>query len=66
MMHIEKGLEKEDTKSIIDVVVNHCMNGYTNDTPIMFNPMGMAVFDIALGAYYLKEAARKNKGHQLE
>jgi ornithine cyclodeaminase len=66
MMHIEKGLEKEDTKSIIDVVVNHCMNGYTDDTPIMFNPMGMAVFDIALGAYYLKEATRKNKGHRLE
>jgi ornithine cyclodeaminase len=66
MMHMEKGLRKEDTKSIIDVVVNHCMKNYTDDMPIMFNPMGMAVFDIALGVYYMKEAIQKNIGHQLE
>lgn len=66
MMHEEKGLKEEDTKSIIDVVVNHCMKDYKENEPIMFNPMGMAVFDIALGLYYTREASRKNIGHQLE
>ncbi|MCP5106538.1 MAG: 2,3-diaminopropionate biosynthesis protein SbnB [bacterium] len=66
MMHLEKGLNAEDTKSIIDVVVNQCMNGYNNDVPVMFNPMGMAVFDIALGAWYLEEATRGNIGRHLE
>jgi ornithine cyclodeaminase len=65
MMHKEKGLRAEDTKSIIDVVVNHCMKDYGADVPIMFNPMGMAVFDMAVGAYYLKEAQQRNIGHYL-
>lgn len=66
MLHIEKGLRAEDTKSIIDVVMNHCMKDYAEDNPIMFNPMGMAVFDMAVGAYYLGEAKTKNIGHHLE
>jgi N-[(2S)-2-amino-2-carboxyethyl]-L-glutamate dehydrogenase len=28
----------------------------------MFNPMGMAVFDIAIGAYYYKQALERNIG----
>ena len=66
MMHIDKGLEAKDTKSIVDVVVNRCMEGYKNESPIMFNPMGMAVFDMAVGAYYLKEAENRNIGLSLE
>ena len=56
MMHIEKGLQSADTKSIIDIVTGHCLETYDITTPVMFNPMGMAVFDIALGAYYYKAA----------
>lgn len=52
MMHLEKGLEEEHTKSIVDVVEGTCLAGYSLETPIMFNPMGMAVFDIALGSHY--------------
>lgn len=66
MMHLEKGLDEKDTKSIADVVVGHCMNDYNEEDPVMFNPMGMAVFDMALGSYYLSEANRKNVGRQLE
>ncbi|MCU0290080.1 MAG: 2,3-diaminopropionate biosynthesis protein SbnB [Acidobacteria bacterium] len=65
MLHIEKGLQAKDTKSIIDVVMNQCMKDYPEDVPIMFNPMGMAVFDMALGAYYLDNAKAKNIGEQL-
>jgi 2,3-diaminopropionate biosynthesis protein SbnB len=66
MMHLEKGLEKKDTKSIIDMVVGNCMADYPAQVPIMFNPMGMAVFDIAVGTYYFREAQRKGIGQELE
>lgn len=52
MMHLEKGLQEENTESIINVVVDNCLQAYAPETPLMFNPMGMAVFDIALGAHY--------------
>ncbi len=64
-MYREKGLSKEDTKSIIDVVVHNCLKDYGADVPIMFNPMGMAVFDIAAAAYYMNEAHKKNIGLHL-
>ena len=51
-MHIEHGLRQEDTKSMIDVVAHNCLDSYPQDQAIMFNPMGMAVFDIGLGSYY--------------
>jgi len=66
MMHLEKGLEEKDTKSIVDMVVGDCMANYPAEAPIMFNPMGMAVFDIAVGAYYFREARRKGVGEELE
>jgi len=66
MMHLEKGLEKKDTKSIVDMVVGNCMADYPAQVPIMFNPMGMAVFDIAVGTYYFREAQKKGIGQELE
>jgi N-[(2S)-2-amino-2-carboxyethyl]-L-glutamate dehydrogenase len=51
-MHIANHLNESDTKSIIDVVVHNCVATYSQDKPIMFNPMGMAVFDIALAKFY--------------
>jgi ornithine cyclodeaminase len=66
MMHKEKGLKKEDTKSIVDVVCNHCLNELDDITPIMFNPMGMAVFDITTGVHYLNKAAEMGIGLELK
>jgi 2,3-diaminopropionate biosynthesis protein SbnB len=66
MMHLEKGLEEKDTKSIIDMVMGNCMADYPAEVPIMFNPMGMAVFDMAVGAYYVREAQKKGVGQELE
>jgi len=61
MMHVEKGLQKEDTRSILDVVGDNCLAGYDRDTAILFNPMGMAVFDIAIGAHYYRTGLAKNR-----
>ena len=66
MMHIERGLKEEDTKSIVDVVCNNCLEDYPEEESIMFNPMGMAVFDIATGRYYLDKAKEMGIGQELE
>lgn len=66
MMNIEKGLSAEGTKSIIDVVEGNCMSQYAQDETIMFNPMGMAVFDVAMGAYFYRKALEKGIGTVLE
>lgn len=54
MMHIEKGLEEKDTYSIVDMVVESSFAKHNKEVPLMFNPMGMAVFDIAIGSYYYR------------
>ncbi|MEQ9657769.1 2,3-diaminopropionate biosynthesis protein SbnB, partial [Fulvivirga sp.] len=46
--HIVKGLEKSAVFSITDVVINSCFAGFEDQQPIMFNPMGMAIFDVAI------------------
>jgi N-[(2S)-2-amino-2-carboxyethyl]-L-glutamate dehydrogenase len=51
-MHLEKGLNKEDTDSIVDIICHDKWDKYDPAHPILFNPMGMAVFDVAIGAYY--------------
>ncbi|NBI31161.1 2,3-diaminopropionate biosynthesis protein SbnB [Chengkuizengella marina] len=66
MMNLEKGLQKKDTKSIVDVLCYNGLNGYSSEEVIMFNPMGMAVFDIAVGSYYVNKAIELNKGQKLD
>ena len=66
MMHKDRGLQEKDTKSIVDVVCNDAMGAYPKDMPIMFNPMGMAVFDIATGRYFIEKAKAMKVGQELE
>jgi ornithine cyclodeaminase len=66
MMHLEKGVKEEDTKTIADVVCNDCMADYPEMEAVMFNPMGMAVFDIATAGYYLDKARALGVGQILE
>lgn len=66
VMHLEKGLTEEETKSIVDVVCGHCMQQLDKEDAVMFNPMGMAVFDVAIGAYYYRQALEKGVGTILE
>lgn len=66
MMHLEKGLKEEDTKTIADVVCNNCLADYPEKEAVMFNPMGMAVFDIATAGYYLSKASAMGVGQKLE
>lgn len=62
IFHKERGLERAQTRSLADLVVNNSMKSYTDSTPVMFNPMGMAIFDIAIASYYLCLAKGRNVG----
>jgi ornithine cyclodeaminase len=66
LMYKEKGLEKDAVKSINDVVCRNYLGEIDNAQAIMFNPMGMGVFDMAIGEYYLEQAQGKRVGTELE
>lgn len=61
-MHKVTGLQKSDTLSVADVVCRQALSAPDADRVTMLNPMGMAVFDIAVGGYYYHEARKKNIG----
>lgn len=64
-MYKLKGLTKEETFSITDVVCKNVFESFQEEDVIMFNPMGMAVFDIAIGQYYFNKAKEKECGKNL-
>lgn len=66
MMHIEKNLQKGDTSSLADVASNAAFANLKEDDVVMFNPMGMAIFDIAIGKHYYQKALDHKKGQFLE
>ena len=65
-MHIKYGLKKENTKSIGDVVVEDAIASFPVENAVMFNPMGMAIFDMAIANNYYKQAQEKGIGTTLE
>lgn len=62
VMHKECNLNKEDTKSIIDVVLHNAMKEFPDNQAIMFHPMGMAIFDITIAKLYFEKAKQNNIG----
>lgn len=66
VFHKVNGLQKADVKEIQDVFTNDFFASLTENQPVMFNPMGMAVFDIAMADNFLKLAQEANAGFLLE
>ena len=64
-MHKEKGLKQDDTISIFDIATGDIAFMRKAEDVVMFNPMGMAVFDISVGAYYLRLVKEKRGGATL-
>jgi len=60
-MHRE-GLEKKDTVSIGEVLAGDGLDLMDGNRTVMFNPMGMAVFDVAVGGYYYDQARCQGVG----
>lgn len=59
-MHREFGLQEKDTLSFTKQSLSSLFAGLTADDVVMFNPMGMAVFDIAIANLYYNAAVDRN------
>ena len=66
VLNKERGLKKEDTYSITDVICFNVLREIPTDKILYFNPMGMASFDITIAAYYYTQAVAKGIGLSLE
>lgn len=64
-MHKEAGLSKEEVKTISDVVCHNYIENIKRKQCVMFNPMGMGVFDIAIGNYYFEKSKEEKIGTTL-
>ncbi len=63
-MHKKFGLLKTDTLDLYDVLIDTKMDRIIS-RPIMFNPMGLAVFDLAVSSYYYKRIRSLGKGEEI-
>ncbi|AQT83367.1 2,3-diaminopropionate biosynthesis protein SbnB [Paenibacillus larvae subsp. pulvifaciens] len=61
-MHLQKGLQKEDTKSIADIVCFEDFSKNQTSEAVIFNPMGMSIFDLATATYYYRKALDQGIG----
>lgn len=60
--HNVNGLQEKDVYVIQDVVAQGIIDAIPAEQPVMFNPMGMAVFDIAMSNHYMKLAREAHSG----
>ncbi len=65
-MHLEYGLQRENVKTLFDVIENKCMDEYHPNDTIMVNSMGMGIFDISIATYYYNKALEQSIGQKLE
>lgn len=65
MMNRYQGLKEEECYTIQQAVCHNIMEDIEPNQAIMFNPMGMSVFDITIGAYYLRQAQKMGIGTSL-
>lgn len=66
LFHKTRGLQKEDVKEIQDLLIKDYFSFLCASQAIMFNPMGMAVFDIAMANYFLQLAQNNKVGILLD
>ena len=60
-MYLERGLQEAETLPI-SALTTEAMQALPSTEAVMFNPMGMAVFDIAMAAYYYRLAETRDVG----
>ncbi len=65
LFHRARGLERDGVKTLADVVLGDAMRAYPAPQAIMFNPMGMGVFDIAMAAHYTSKGRANGVGVRL-
>lgn len=65
VFHQENGLQKADVKELQELTADF-FDTLDPHQAVMFNPMGMAIFDIAMADNYLKLAQKADEGVLLE
>jgi 2,3-diaminopropionate biosynthesis protein SbnB len=60
--HKMHGLTRGHTRSMADIVCTDAVSGISPEATVMFNPMGLAIFDIAIAASYYTKAKEKGVG----
>lgn len=56
------GLSREQCISIMEVVCHNYLKSVSRNQSVMFNPMGMSVFDVAIGHCFYEEAVKRGIG----
>jgi ornithine cyclodeaminase len=64
--HRAFGLKKEDTLSIDEFILKDGFAAIEPNKTVMFNPMGMAIYDMAIARYFFDLSEKKNMGVVLE
>ncbi|WP_276355208.1 2,3-diaminopropionate biosynthesis protein SbnB [Cohnella caldifontis] len=65
LLHRENGLLPAGTASIADVVCRDALRGWDPAEPVLFCPMGMAVFDLAVAGYLAGLARQAGVGTEI-
>ncbi|MNC42432.1 hypothetical protein D3C75_912470 [compost metagenome] len=65
-LHLEQGLTRSGTRTIADVICRRGLADFSPAEPVLFCPMGMAVFDIATGVYFARGARERGLGTELD
>lgn len=64
-LHLKYGLQSSDVITFTDVVCRSALIHSDPISPVFFNPMGLAIFDIGVAGYYLREAQKLGIGVKL-
>lgn len=65
-MHKTRDLQEGDVMTMDDVVCRNGIGSMKSGQVVMFNPMGMGVFDIATATHFVRLAEERNTGIILE
>nr|WP_255570546.1 2,3-diaminopropionate biosynthesis protein SbnB [Cohnella sp. CFH 77786] len=65
LLHRETGLTRQQTLSLADLVCRQALDGIPPAETVLFSPMGMAVFDLAVASLLVKQARLQGVGTEL-
>lgn len=65
LLHVDHGLTREASFTLSNMVIANQLANYSSNDSIFFNPMGLAAFDVAIAAYYFREALHLGIGTSL-
>jgi ornithine cyclodeaminase len=65
LLHRENGLKRSDATPLADVVCQDALHGWDPAEPVLFCPMGMAVFDLAAAAHLYGLAREAGAGTEI-